>query len=65
MKLQETQTRLAADQLLKEVAEKVTVAEDELQRMADAEIPFLKVVRSHCLFSAVQTCQTADVPNGR
>jgi len=34
--------RIAADTLLKEVSEKVSNAEDELQKMAEAELPFLR-----------------------
>mmetsp|Transcript_42395 Transcript_42395/g.79518 ORF Transcript_42395/g.79518 Transcript_42395/m.79518 type:complete len:1897 (-) Transcript_42395:76-5766(-) len=40
--LKEQQVRVAANQLLKEVSEKVSSAEDELQRMCDAELPFMK-----------------------
>lgn len=40
--VKETQIRVAADTLLKEVSEKVAKAEDELQRMAEAELPFLR-----------------------
>lgn len=40
--IKESQVRIAADNLLKEVSEKVAVAEDELQTMAEAELPFLK-----------------------
>jgi len=40
--VKETQVRIAADTLLREVTEKVSNAEDELQRMAEAELPFLK-----------------------
>jgi len=40
--VKETQVRIAADNLLREVAEKVSTAEDELQRMAEAELPFLR-----------------------
>jgi len=40
--VKETQVRIAADSLLREVTEKVSHAEDELQRMAEAELPFLK-----------------------
>mmetsp|Transcript_93948 Transcript_93948/g.289726 ORF Transcript_93948/g.289726 Transcript_93948/m.289726 type:complete len:1988 (+) Transcript_93948:65-6028(+) len=40
--VKETQVRVAADTLLREVSEKVSAAEDELQRMAEAELPFLR-----------------------
>mmetsp|Transcript_12353 Transcript_12353/g.33866 ORF Transcript_12353/g.33866 Transcript_12353/m.33866 type:complete len:1994 (-) Transcript_12353:112-6093(-) len=40
--VKETQVRIAADTLLREVSEKVSLAEDELQHMAEAELPFLK-----------------------
>jgi|EP00927_Polykrikos_kofoidii_P053582 hypothetical protein len=40
--MKETQVRVAADNLLKDVSEKVSNAEDELQRMAEAELPFLR-----------------------
>jgi len=40
--VRETQVRIAADTLLKEVSEKVSLAEDELQKMAEAELPFLR-----------------------
>mmetsp|Transcript_63686 Transcript_63686/g.177113 ORF Transcript_63686/g.177113 Transcript_63686/m.177113 type:complete len:1974 (+) Transcript_63686:72-5993(+) len=40
--VKETQIRVAADTLLKDVSEKVSNAEDELQRMAEAELPFLR-----------------------
>jgi len=40
--VKETQVRIAADSLLREVSERVSHAEDELQRMAEAELPFLK-----------------------
>jgi len=40
--VRETQVRIAADTLLKEVSEKVSIAEDELQKMAEAELPFLR-----------------------
>eukprot|EP00931_Biecheleriopsis_adriatica_P064024 TRINITY_DN38888_c0_g1_i1.p1 TRINITY_DN38888_c0_g1~~TRINITY_DN38888_c0_g1_i1.p1 ORF type:complete len:1979 (+),score=598.34 TRINITY_DN38888_c0_g1_i1:91-6027(+) len=40
--LKETQVRVAADTLLKEVSDKVALAEDELQKMAEAELPFLR-----------------------
>eukprot|EP00928_Gymnodinium_smaydae_P087302 TRINITY_DN71581_c0_g1_i1.p1 TRINITY_DN71581_c0_g1~~TRINITY_DN71581_c0_g1_i1.p1 ORF type:complete len:2009 (+),score=514.05 TRINITY_DN71581_c0_g1_i1:70-6027(+) len=39
--MKETQIRVAADSLLKDVSDKVGAAEDELQRMAEAELPFL------------------------
>jgi len=40
--LKETQVRMAADALMKEVSDKVAFAEDELQKMAEAELPFLR-----------------------
>ncbi|CAJ1439870.1 unnamed protein product [Effrenium voratum] len=40
--LKETQGRIVADQITKEVSDKVANAEDELQKMADAELPFLQ-----------------------
>ncbi|CAK9063675.1 unnamed protein product [Durusdinium trenchii] len=40
--LRETQVRLAADLLMKEVSDKVANAEDEIQKMAEAELPFLR-----------------------
>merc|ERR1719410_1815690 len=39
---EETQVRIAADTLLREVSERVSTAEDELQKMAEAELPFLR-----------------------
>merc|ERR550532_1418613 len=40
--IKETQVRVAADNLLREVSEKVSKTEDELQKMAEAELPFLR-----------------------
>lgn len=40
--VKETQVRVAADTLLREVSEKVSHAEDELQKMSEAELPFLR-----------------------
>ena len=40
--LRETQVRMAADLLMKEVSDKVAHAEDEIQKMAEAELPFLR-----------------------
>jgi len=40
--VKETQIRIAADNLLRDVSERVSNAEDELQRMAEAELPFLR-----------------------
>lgn len=40
--VKETQVRVAADTLLREVSEKVSYAEDELQKMSEAELPFLR-----------------------
>jgi len=40
--VKETQVRIAADNLLREVSEKVNDVEDELQVMAEAELPFLR-----------------------
>lgn len=40
--LKETQVRIAADTLLRDVSEKVSNAEEELQKMAEAELPFLR-----------------------
>jgi len=40
--VKETQVRVAADLLLREVSDKVAHAEDELQKMSEAELPFLR-----------------------
>eukprot|EP00435_Cladocopium_sp_Y103_P071382 s548_g37.t1 len=40
--LRETQVRIAADLLMKEVSDRVANAEDEIQKMAEAELPFLR-----------------------
>lgn len=40
--VKDTQVRGAADRLLRDVSEKVSMAEDELQRMSEIELPFLR-----------------------
>jgi len=40
--VKDTQVRGAADRLLRDVSEKVSMAEDELQRMSEVELPFLR-----------------------